>query len=99
MSDASADILELPSRLDVPAAEALLAELLERRGTQENLVIDGSAVGMIDTPAIQILLSAAADQKAREADFSVINPSDAITEAMSLMGLAEELETWRGSDE
>ncbi|MDM7983720.1 MAG: STAS domain-containing protein [Maricaulis sp.] len=99
MTDAPDNHLELPTRLDVPAAEPLLADLLERRGRDLDLVIDGSGVGLIDTPAIQILMSAARDQASRNHEFKMTEPSAAIQEAMALMGLDEELATWRGSHE
>ncbi|MBO6795550.1 STAS domain-containing protein [Maricaulis sp.] len=99
MSDVPANTIELPARLDVPAAEALLTELLEYRGSDADLVVKGSDVGLIDTPAIQILMSAARDQAARKRAFTLNDPSAAIREAMELMGLENELATWRGSNE
>lgn len=99
MSEAPANTIELPARLDVPAAEALLAELLELRGSDADLVVEAGSVGLIDTPAIQILMSAARDQAARERAFTLNDPSAAIHEAMELMGLENELATWRGCNE
>lgn len=99
MSEVAAHTIELPARLDVPAAEALLGELLEIRGSDSDLVIAGSAVGLVDTPAIQILMSAARDQAARERAFTLNEPSAAIREAMELMGLENELANWRGCNE
>ena len=99
MSDVPANTIELPARLDVPAAEALLTELLEYRGSDADLVVKGSDVGLIHTPAIQILMSTARDQAARERAFTLNDPSAAIREAMELMGLENELATWRGSNE
>lgn len=99
MSEATANTIELPARLDVPAAEALLAELLEQRGSDADLVVEGGGVGLIDTPAIQILIGAARDQASRDRAFTLNDPSAAIREAMELMGLEDELATWRGSNE
>jgi anti-anti-sigma factor len=97
---AAADIepLELAARLDLMAAEALRSDLLDRREGAEVLTISGREVSLIDTPAIQVLLSAANDQAARGGRFVLSEPSPAIAEAMGILGLKDVLESWRDSD-
>jgi len=86
--------LRLASRLDVVAAEELHAQVLKRVSDDDPLSIDARDVELVDTPAIQVLLAAAAHQLDRGARFLVINPSTAFAEAMTLLGLSSKFEEW-----
>lgn len=90
--------IKLVSRLDLPAAEALSAELLSMRDGVPRLCIDAEEVSLVDTPAIQVLLAAAQDQAARGGRLEMKAPSAAIVEAMDLLGLNDELNAWRGAN-
>lgn len=98
VAEAQTEPLELAARLDLMAAEALRADLLDRREGVDVLTISGREVSLIDTPAIQVLLSAANDQAARGGRFVLRDPSPAIGEAMAILGLEDVLESWRDSD-
>lgn len=97
MSD-NVPTLRLGSRLDIVAAEALQVELLELAPTQDELTIDARDVELIDTPAIQVLLAAAAHQLDRGARFLVTNPSEAFLAAMALIGMPSKCEEWSKSN-
>ncbi|WP_300531166.1 STAS domain-containing protein [Maricaulis sp.] len=98
-SAAASEPVELPARLDLLAAEALRGDLLDRREGLDELTVCGREVSLIDTPAIQVLLSAAHDQNARGGRLVLREPSPAIVEAMAVLGLGEVLESWRESNE
>lgn len=96
---ATTEPLELPARLDLLAAETLRGDLLDRREGADILLLSGREVSLIDTPAIQVLLSAANDQTARGGRLILREPSPAIAEAMVILGLEDVLESWRESNE
>ncbi|WP_291843542.1 STAS domain-containing protein [Maricaulis sp.] len=96
--DATAD-LKLDARMDIIAAESLLAELQKTSPAQDTLVIDAEDVTLIDTPVIQILLSAARDQAEQGGCFTLTRPSAAVVDAMCLLGLENSLTEWSGSNE
>ena len=91
--------IKLAPRLDLNAAEALHSEILSEREGVSTLVIDASEVSLIDTPAVQVLLAAEKDQAARGGELALRAPSPAFEEAMHLLGLESQLETWRGKNE
>jgi chemotaxis protein CheX len=95
---AEATTITLPARLDSAAAEALHGELLEQIGVCDHLVVDGSEVGLIDTPAVQVLLAAERSLKEANGAFSMRAPSLAVRDAMQLLGLAEKFELWSKTD-
>jgi len=86
--------IKLEARLDVSAAEALHAELLDKRNDTGGLTVNASAVTMIDTPAIQVLLAAAKDLEGQGEAFHLKDSSEEIGEAMALLGLSNEFEQW-----
>ena len=96
--DIATSEIVLDGRMDASAAEALHAEILDKRGDTGGLVINAANVSLIDTPAIQVLLSAARDQAAREESFRLAEPSAEMSEAMNLLGLGEEFEQWSAAD-
>jgi anti-anti-sigma factor len=96
--DAVTSEIMLDGRMDASAAEALHAEILDKRGDTGGLVINGSNVSLIDTPAIQVLMSAAHDQAEREESFRLSEPSEEMSEAMTLLGLADEFKQWSSAD-
>lgn len=96
--DAVTSEIILDGRMDASAAEALYAEILDKRGDTGALVINASNVSLIDTPAIQVLLSAARDQAERDESFRLADPSEEMSEAMTLLGLADEFEQWSTAD-
>jgi anti-anti-sigma regulatory factor len=90
--------ITLTTRVDAMAAEALHAEILDLRSNAGGLVIDASEVSLIDTPAIEIIISAAQDQVVRHESFHLKDPSDAFNDAVAQMGLAQEFEKWSSSN-
>jgi anti-anti-sigma factor len=96
--DAVTSEIMLDGRMDASAAEALAAEILDKRGDTGGLVVNAKNVSLIDTPAIQVLLSAARDQVERDESFRLVEPSAEMSEAMTLLGLGEEFEQWSAAD-
>jgi anti-anti-sigma regulatory factor len=81
--------------VDLTAAESLKDALLDACGGTGSVVIDGAAVERIDTPALQILLAAAAVLHSENRVFSLVGPSQALMDAMADLGFAAELDRWR----
>jgi len=86
--------IKLEARLDTCAAEALHAELLDKRNNTGGLTINASDVTLIDTPAIQVLLATAKDLASKEEVFHLKDSSEVVGEAMALLGLSNEFEQW-----
>ncbi len=78
--------LTLAARLDLPAAEPLLATLLARRGAA--LEVDAGAVNHLGTLCLQVLLAAAEDWRARGNVLSVAPVSDAFATALRTFGVS-----------
>ena len=81
--------------IDLIAAENLKDALLDATSGSAGVVIEGNTVERIDTPGLQILLAAAAVLDADNRGFSLVEPSSALTEAMTDMGFSAELDRWR----
>ena len=90
--------IRLVTRVDSVAAEALHAEILDLRSHSGGLIVDASEVYLIDTPAIEILISAGNDQDQRNDKFELKDPSDAFNDAVSQMGLTNEFKKWSSSN-
>jgi len=86
--------IKLEARLDACAAEALHAELLDKRNDTGGLTVNASDVTLIDTPAIQVLLAAAKDLAGQGEVFHLKDSSEEVGEAMALLGLSNEFEQW-----
>ncbi len=81
----------LPPLLDLTGAEALHRALLEHARAADSLVITGSSVVRVSTAAVQVLLAAAADARAREILFQLRDPSPELTNALTDLGVAAHL--------
>lgn len=98
MMDA-AEVVTLAPALGLGEAEVLHAELVARLLAGGPIMIDGSSVDRITTPAIQVLL--ACSRAAAAADrtvFTLTAASDSMVEAFRLLGLSAELEAWCAPD-
>ena len=82
------DPLVLQSKLDLPAAEPLAAQLKEMTGG--DVTIDAGPVTNIGALCLQVLLSAATSLKAAGHKMTISNASDRVVEQMSQMGFTPE---------
>jgi anti-anti-sigma regulatory factor len=78
----------LPSVLDLTAAEPLCLSLLERLSVADSMMVVGTEVERVSTAAIQVLLAAAADARARGVAFRLEAPSETLVSALQDLGLA-----------
>jgi two-component system chemotaxis response regulator CheY len=76
----------LPARLDLAAAQKLQADLIEALRDARALRLDASAVDMLGAPCLQIILAAI-----RSHPVTIENPSAAFCEAVSGLGLEDEI--------
>ena len=83
--------LALPSSLDQPAAEMLCRRLQEHLLAGGPLQIDGSAVSRASATCVQVLVAAACSARTRGLGFELINPSPALAEALTQLGLQSAL--------
>ena len=81
--------------IDLTSAESLKDALLDACSGAGSVTIYGIAVERIDTPGLQILLAAAAALNADNRKFSVVDPSEALTEAIADLGLSAESDRWK----
>ncbi|WP_149037408.1 STAS domain-containing protein [Hirschia baltica] len=88
-------IIQLESRLTGRAVDSLHLFLLEKSGTDDPILIDASEVTLIDTTAIQVLLSAEKECISREKQFQNNNMSSDFIGAMTTLGLANVVDRWR----
>lgn len=86
--------LELPSVLDMRAAEPLKTKLLEALALQQPLAIKADAVDRMSTPCIQVLIAAATAMQGTEMPFKLTGPSDAFIDAFNELGLFPVLKQW-----
>jgi len=78
--------MHLPQVLDLPAAQALAADLMARRGGPAR--IDASGVQRLGAQALQVLLAARKTWASDGQDLIVCNPSTDFIEALDLFGAA-----------
>ena len=87
LHDEDAGSFALPPLLDLTAAEPLHRALVEHARTGDPLVVTGSSVVRVSTAAVQILLAAAADARARGTSFRLRDPSPELTDALTDLGV------------
>ena len=84
----SGAVHRLPVSLELPAADALHAELLSRLQAGTDLVIDGQDVEAVSSACLQVLASASASADARGQGFHLQTMSGVLAEAIRNLGLA-----------
>ncbi|MFS2316796.1 STAS domain-containing protein [Maricaulis sp. D1M11] len=85
----------LPSRLDAPAAPGLAEDLRSHMADAAGVKIDISAVALIDTPAIEVLLAA---DRQLDGQITLTGTGETVSAAMTTLGLAEVYQRWRQAD-
>jgi anti-anti-sigma regulatory factor len=90
-NDEDDEVLALPALLDLTAAEPLQRALLDRVRTGEPVIVAGAAVERVSAAAVQVLLAAAAESRARGNLFQLRDPSPALADALVDLGLAAHL--------
>jgi len=90
------DHLELPATVGIGEAEALHADLVARVTAREPIVVDGSSVERITTPAIQVMLACArvGPSEGDSVRFAISAASNSMRDAFRLLGLEAELDGW-----
>ncbi len=82
----------LPAVVDLLQAGALKAQLEQGLASGSSMTIDAAAVQRISSPCLQILVAgAAAFAKAGGPSMTIVNPSTAFLETVSLLGLKDTL--------
>jgi anti-anti-sigma regulatory factor len=82
--------LMLPKQFDRNAARTLLSEL-DLAISGDVIELDGSTVSQVGQTGLQLLLSARQTAAARGVAFKLTSPSECLTEAALLSGVAEQL--------
>ncbi|MFC2953147.1 STAS domain-containing protein [Marinicaulis aureus] len=80
----SAETIVLDERLDLTAASALCAALIEQRG--KPLTIDAEKVEHLGSQCLQVLISAALTWRADNAELSYSGRSSAFTQSLENFG-------------
>jgi len=84
--------LSLPAVMDLLQAGALKAQIQQGLASRTGMTIDGSAVQRISSPCLQVLVAgAAAFAKAGGPSMTIANPSAALLETVTLLGLKDAL--------
>ena len=87
MTDPTPKDYSLPEVLDSTAAGPLLADLQKLRGNP--VEVAGGSVSRISALCVQVLLSAEKTWKADGVSFNVSSPSDALREALRILGVSD----------
>ncbi|PRY26994.1 STAS domain-containing protein [Aliiruegeria haliotis] len=87
----------LPERLDLPAAAPIADALKDLVG--DDLELDASGVRQVGTPGLQVLLSARRSWGEAGRRLTLCDPSEALVEQLSILGLAPEALTTSPSEE
>ena len=90
MSEAP-EIVALPKQLDATCTEHLCAELLERLERTNQITLRAGAVERVSTQAMQVLVAAQLTAKHRGGGITLEEPSEPLTDALSLLGLDQSL--------
>lgn len=84
----------LPSALTIKTVEALAAELKTAAAEQGALTLDASAVALVTTPGVQLLLSLAKQYSGADSAVHLINPPSPLAQAFTQLGLFSLLSSW-----
>ncbi len=79
---------DLPGVVDVDAMDAMREWLLGAIETGD-IKLDGSGVSRVATNALLMLISAGQGAEKNEFSFSIVNPSEALGEAIERLGMGE----------
>ncbi len=93
------ETFQLPSILDLLAAEGLKDKVVSILDGGESLVLDASEVSRITTPCVQILIAASTELQANHNDLKLAASSQVFEDAMRDLGFENFLNSWRASDE
>ena len=85
----------LPSVLDMAAADELLSTLHKAVYRGRPVEIDCSEVTIMSTPCAQILLAAGKELSRSDQVMSLSQSSEEFDRAMTDLGLADHLESWK----
>lgn len=94
---ASAATLSLPATLDTSAAVPLRHDLLAQIERGESLRLDGAEVTRVGQACLQVLVSARSTAIARNLDFRIDRPSEALERMMIVARLDTALEPTCGA--
>jgi chemotaxis protein CheX len=83
------ETIALASRLDLPAASALLLTL--KSTSAKAIVLDMSNVRHMGALCLQVILSAAATVRTEGRTLSLVNTSDQVKDQMRVMGMTPEI--------
>lgn len=83
------DSITLDAELGLATADAFVAELGKRRGS--DLVLDASNVDYVCAPFVQVLLSARIAWAKDERALTVANPSETFRKCIELLGAGDQI--------
>jgi chemotaxis protein CheX len=83
--EAMPSTVQLPSNLDLTAAQGLAGAFLAKRGCA--LLVEAHAVQRVSTQCIQVLLSAASTWRVDGVPLRILKPSPELVEAIGLIGI------------
>ncbi len=86
--------IRLPAQLDLASLTALKEELTSAATSANSLIVDGSNVERVGTPAIQLILAAAKAFSGEGRQFTLEAPSQPLSAAFDDLGLAEVTRQW-----
>lgn len=90
----SAEVLALPSVMDLLAAEPLRARLLAAITAHVPITLTAGDVERLSTPCAQVLLAAARSAKAAAVSLRIVGGSADFLGAVEDLGLSGEFEKW-----
>lgn len=91
MSECSTVVLKIDDTTDISCVGRLHAQLLETMSGHGRVEIDAQRATRTDTAVLQLLAAACEEARGRQIAIELENPTPALREAASLLGLAHTL--------
>ena len=92
------NFLELPSQLDMVYAEQLKGALCEAIQQDKEIWLDAAAVDQVGSSCVQLMVAASRALEAVNGRLALANTPTCLSEALSDLGLDDELQKWSASD-
>lgn len=86
--------ITLPRVLDIPAAAELRETVLDLVVSGMTVTLKSDNVEQLTTPGVQVLMAVAAHVEFQKASLTIANPSDALIDGFSDLGLFSQLMAW-----
>ena len=89
-------LYNLPQSIDISTASDVLDGIKKVYSKDSDFIIEGSEVGKITTPGVQLILSLATTVEKNNKKFTLKDASENMVAAFEDLGLSKQLNEWKG---